>query len=239
MNDTLDYYQLLHVHPDAPAEIIKASYRALMQALKQHPDLGGDHDRAALINQAYATLTDANKRRDYDAKRSRAGQRPLQTGPSGDHAGVTNRAARPARRQRCEFCALPYARPASMGDVIGADALCERCSSPLRPSVKLQTDSAGQRALERYPKRAPVQIWARWDGPEYEALSLDLSLRGMLLETTTELHAAQRIRIACDLCQAVGKVVHLRAIANRWQVGIEFQTLRFLQMRGSFVSTEA
>ena len=45
-----NYYRVLHVQPDAPIEVIKASYRALMGPLRHHPDLGGDHETAALIN---------------------------------------------------------------------------------------------------------------------------------------------------------------------------------------------
>ena len=244
MSDTLDYYQLLHVHPDAPAEIIKASYRALMQALKQHPDLGGDHDRAALINQAYAVLMDAGQRRAYDASRLQktagprddvaARQRPA------PHPGPKRSAARLSqRRWRCEFCAQPHSHCFESGGEQDADALCARCASPLRPSLQVPSDGAGQRALARYPRRAPLQLWARWGEPHSAGLSLDVSLRGMQIETATELIAGQRIRIACELCDAVGKVVHLRANEDHWQVGVEFVTLRFGQSRGSFVSTEA
>jgi len=58
-----NYYRILHIQPDAPVEIIKASYRTLMQKLAQHPDLGGDHWNSALINEAKAVLTDPAERR--------------------------------------------------------------------------------------------------------------------------------------------------------------------------------
>lgn len=51
---------------DAPEEIIRTSYRTLMQRMKMHPDLGGDHWDASPINEAYATLIDADKRAEYD-----------------------------------------------------------------------------------------------------------------------------------------------------------------------------
>ncbi len=57
-----NYYRLLHVQPDAPIEVIKASYRTLMRTPGNHPDLGGDGANAALINEAYAVLSDAGKR---------------------------------------------------------------------------------------------------------------------------------------------------------------------------------
>ena len=64
MDNASDYYQVLRVDREATLEVIRASYRALMQAMKKYPDLGGDHHSAALINEAYATLSDSRKRAD-------------------------------------------------------------------------------------------------------------------------------------------------------------------------------
>lgn len=61
-----NYYRILQVQPDASLEIIKTSYRTLMQKLKLHPDLGGDHWNASLINEAYNTLRNPDKRAEYD-----------------------------------------------------------------------------------------------------------------------------------------------------------------------------
>ena len=54
--DNRNYYDVLHVVRGAPTEIIRSSYRTLMQKLKCHPDLGGDVATAAIINEAYAVL---------------------------------------------------------------------------------------------------------------------------------------------------------------------------------------
>ena len=40
-------YRILHVQPEAPPEVIRASYRTLMSTLRAHPDLGGDPAAAA------------------------------------------------------------------------------------------------------------------------------------------------------------------------------------------------
>lgn len=61
-----NHYRILHVQPDAPLEVIKANYRTLMQKLKLHPDLGGDHWNAACVNAAYAILSDPVRRAAYD-----------------------------------------------------------------------------------------------------------------------------------------------------------------------------
>ena len=64
-----NYYRLLHVQQDAPPEVLRASYRTLMQTLKNHPDLGGDEWKATLINEAHAVLSVAAAREQYDRER--------------------------------------------------------------------------------------------------------------------------------------------------------------------------
>lgn len=53
MRNRRNYYRILHVQPEAPPEIITAAYRTLMGPLRQHPDRGGSHQAAALLNEAY------------------------------------------------------------------------------------------------------------------------------------------------------------------------------------------
>jgi hypothetical protein len=71
----VDYYEVLQVHPRASAEIIKKAYRTLMGEMGGHPDLGGDEERAKLLNEAYAILGDPQLRRGYDEARARAAPR--------------------------------------------------------------------------------------------------------------------------------------------------------------------
>ena len=61
-----NHYRVLHVQPDAPPEVIRSTYRTLMQKLKLHPDLGGDHWTAVHVNAAYAVLSDPVRRAAYD-----------------------------------------------------------------------------------------------------------------------------------------------------------------------------
>jgi len=65
----IDYYEILQVHPRASPEIIKKAYRTLMGEMRAHPDLGGDVERAKLINEAYRVLGDEDLRRAYDRAR--------------------------------------------------------------------------------------------------------------------------------------------------------------------------
>lgn len=68
MKNKRNYYRILHVQPDAPVQLIKMSYRTIMQKLKKHPDLGGDEWDASVINEAYAVLSDKKLRAAYDAR---------------------------------------------------------------------------------------------------------------------------------------------------------------------------
>jgi len=47
-------YAALMLQPGAPPELVQAAYRVL--AKKYHPDAGGDHATATLINNAVATI---------------------------------------------------------------------------------------------------------------------------------------------------------------------------------------
>ncbi|QXD24578.1 DnaJ domain-containing protein [Opitutia bacterium ISCC 51] len=65
-----DYYSILGVLPSAEPAVITAAYKALSKLY--HPDLyqGEDsHDRMAAINKAYDTLSNEEKRTEYDASR--------------------------------------------------------------------------------------------------------------------------------------------------------------------------
>ena len=66
MKNRRNYYRILQVQPDAPFEVIRASYRTLMRELKQHPDLGGSTSEASFINEAYETLSNPDRRAAYD-----------------------------------------------------------------------------------------------------------------------------------------------------------------------------
>ena len=64
----IDYYKILGVSKDIPQDEIKAAYRK--RSKQFHPDLHPDDPKAKakfqLLNEAYAVLSDPNKRKKYD-----------------------------------------------------------------------------------------------------------------------------------------------------------------------------
>jgi molecular chaperone DnaJ len=78
MRGMKDYYEILGVSRDASPEEIKKAFRRL--ALKYHPDRNpGDkeaEEKFKEINEAYACLSDPEKRRQYDQFGTTFGERP-------------------------------------------------------------------------------------------------------------------------------------------------------------------
>ena len=118
-----NYYRILHVQPEAPAQVITASYRTMMSKLRLHPDLGGDTAGVALINEAYAVLSEPAKRAKYDLQL----QRPKTGGHQHSGAAATSAAPKPDVPAVCPFCGA--GAPAE----IHANTRCRRCDSPLAP----------------------------------------------------------------------------------------------------------
>ena len=61
-----DYYRLLQVDPAAHPEIVRVAYRTLLRVLGKHPDVGGADGEASAIIEAYATVSNPERRRAYD-----------------------------------------------------------------------------------------------------------------------------------------------------------------------------
>lgn len=66
--DAVDYYEFLQINPKAQTETIQRVYRFL--AARYHPDNPetGDPEKFLQLNEAYQTLSDPERRADYDEK---------------------------------------------------------------------------------------------------------------------------------------------------------------------------
>lgn len=73
--DTKDYYKILEIMSSADTAEIKKAYKKL--AIKYHPDRNPDDaaaaEKMALLNEAYAVLSNPDKRREYDRLKERFG----------------------------------------------------------------------------------------------------------------------------------------------------------------------
>lgn len=65
MNVQKDFYRLLSISQTATTAEIKSAYYRL--AKECHPDTGGTEETFKQVSEAYNTLSDPNKRREYDA----------------------------------------------------------------------------------------------------------------------------------------------------------------------------
>lgn len=241
---TIDYYEVLHVHPDAPEAVIRASYRALMQKLKMHPDLGGDASAAALINEAYAVLTDTDRRAAYDAARE-AAQSLGRTvdAPDADTAmgDTTTNLVQPRNPlAECVFCVTPHA----FGNAILPDAVCVTCRSPLALAEPRRFEQSDQRAVSRISSKLDVRFYTEWPQPRpHHGITGDVSLNGMRLVSQRPLEAGNVIKLECDVLEAVAVVKNAsrqrRGFSVDCSAGVSFITLRFDRSVGGFVSHKA
>lgn len=81
----MDYYSILGVGKSASPEDIKAAYRKL--AMKHHPDRGGDAKKFQEISEAYETLSDPDKKAQYDHGGARGFRNGFQGNPFNEGFG--------------------------------------------------------------------------------------------------------------------------------------------------------
>ena len=225
MNASPDYYWILHVQPDAPAAIIHMSYRTLLERARAAGQTDAD---IAMLDEAYAVLGDRDRRTAYDVERA-SGVDPFEPRRHEGPEGGTERS--------CLFCGATYA----LERKLERDDECGSCLSPLFPAERHRLEYSGQRMIRRIPKRRAVEVRVTWPQTEpHRGEMRDLSLNGMLFVTTAPLQPNQIVRVDCTELRALGRVAHIEpdSADGGTRTGIEFLTLRFSQVRGSFVSVE-
>jgi curved DNA-binding protein CbpA len=226
MNNRRNYYRILHVQPDAPLAVIKASYRSLLQKLKIHPDLGGDHWNATLVNEAYNTLKDDKKRQHYDKTLLQQVMGEMYIGREPDDIHNIQKI-----RAYCAFCKTPY---------VDFRQTCGDCDSPLT-SDEVEQSSEVRRQIQRMPKSGPVYFFEYWpQAKAYLGELQDLSPEGMCFLTDRPLEVDQILKIDGEACQATAKVAHSTFCVDKlYAVGVLFERVQFNRQQGTFLNTQA
>lgn len=233
-------YRILHVQPEAPLEVIRASYRTLMSTLRVHPDLGGDPEAAARINAAYAVLTDPERRRAYDVSLGRrpgaaaARAQPAKPAPA---AAAAARAADPAAwaaDRSCPFCR--HTLPA----LVARDSRCARCDSPLfRLPVADRGELFGRRRSPRNARPMPATLRLPGQAADHAARLRDLSLSGLCVLSPVAAPERGAMRVLTSGFDAVAVIVGCRRGGEGWLLHGELLTLQLLRQQGVFVSAKA
>lgn len=226
-------YRVLHVQPEAPLEVIKASYRALMSTLRVHPDLGGDHAAAAQLNAAYAILGDPERRAAYD----RSLRRPARGAAAPQAARTVRDPNRWREEHSCPMCGVTFAR------LVGREPRCTGCDSPLTPAPSsglAEAELLGRRHGERYARVQDAQLRLSAQDTAQGVRLKDLSLTGLSLQCRSPMPPGTPFRITAAGFDAVAVVIAQRRQGDAHAVHARLLTLQVLRSpAGHFVSTRA
>ncbi len=228
MKNRRNYYRVLQVQPDAPVEVIRASYKTLMRELRQHPDLGGDLWNAQVLNEAHETLVDAEARQKYDRQLFERYTKKQVYGAADKTPLITI---------FCPFCKRPLARTARAGES------CPSCKSPLSYVRDKVFDAACRRAIPRISRSGKFLYYTTWPQKGKDGEMIDLSKDGMRFRCSERLKDTMLIKISGPLLKGVARVTNLHKIQfegySLFSVGTRFVSVTFKEPRGGFCSSSA
>ncbi len=234
MKNRRNYYRILNVQPDAPSEVIRSSYRTMMQRMGMHPDLGGDQHTAAILNEAYATLMNAANRAAYDKVNLEADwavhtRSSKQAEAPGGQAGTR-------RVVQCVFCAYRFPDV----PLAPAPSACANCCSPLGPPAAMQNEDADRRAVMRLPRNLHLHFYTHWPQPDAQSgRAVDVSPAGMRFQCATSLAEGQVVKIDSPMLSAIARIRGSEKRDHLWEVGSQFVSVSFARVRGSFIEYRA
>ncbi len=224
MRNRRNYYRLLQVQPDAPAEVIHASYRALMLGLKQHPDLGGSNEAASVLNEAHRVLTNPVLRAEYDRELFAHYPRESVSGPPPEPPAVA----------KCPFCGT------ALSEELEPGRHCPTCGSPLRSRQAAELAEMSRRAMARIRRHGRISYWSEWPQEPRRAVMVDLSPAGIRFECSEELACGAVLKVSGAGFEALAEVKYTSPQTGDVRaVGAAFIAVEFENPRGSFLSTSA
>jgi curved DNA-binding protein CbpA len=225
MKNRRNYYRILQVQPDASQAVIHASYKAIMRVLKVHPDLGGTHWNATIVNEAFSVLRDHPRRVAYDRELFERYTKK-----------IWDVDRLPIISYFCPFCKRPFARQAT------ANETCPSCRSPLA-SPHTANHHQEQRAVARLSKAGRIQLYTPWSPTPEVGDLLDLTPQGLRFQCRAKLLPTMTIKISSREFNAVAVVRHSQKIIDHstisYATGVAFLTVQFTQPKGGFHSSSA
>jgi hypothetical protein len=255
-----NHYRMLHVQTDAPPEVIKAAYRALMAI--HHPDVGGEHAKAVMINEAYTILSNPTRRAEYDAlrlirwSRQHTAEHQAATGASagnttangtrhstGAPAGTGSRASgTPPNAPKVHLPGVcPMCQLKRVGTAIARDTRCTRCKAPLA-TIKPGGDPlnpAERRQVPRMTKSDWAILHSKWPSDVIDVRMRDLSIDGLSVYCGAALPVGRTIRVISDAFDVVADIVTCRQVDKVFTLHARLVTAIFATDTGGFVSTTA
>jgi hypothetical protein len=236
MKNRRNYYRILHIQQDAPAAIIKASYRTQMQKLRMHPDLGGDEWNAAVLNEAYQVLSDPQRRKTYDAAlKSGLDRQRSGSGAARQRTSGTRGAQNVRDRSCCAFCGTARS-PSSLS--CGPQD-CPGCNGPTETVRILRNANGSDRSIERMTQHASLVVYTHPECHGLMARLRDLSPAGMQMMLDEPLAEGLLVRIHSVPVTAIARIRFCNRDSTGYHfiAGVEFLTVRFSTRSGTFLST--
>lgn len=200
-----------------------------MREMKLHPDLGGSHWDATLLNEAYETLSDPGRRAEYDRKLF---EHYTKRSPGSEASEKS-----PLITIFCPFCKRPLAREAAPGE------RCATCQSPLQSEPKKAEIRASRRSVRRAAYTEHFSYYTAWPQKAQDGQMLDLSPKGMRFLAQERLRPGAIIKMSSAFLKATARVTNCQEKAagpgKLFAVGVSFLAVTFEAPSGSSFSATA
>jgi curved DNA-binding protein CbpA len=197
-----------------------------MRELKQHPDLGGDHGKASMINEAYEILSDRVRRAEYDKELFQKYTKKI----------LPQKKPFPENRTNRSF---DHNKPPTGDSTAGSNFSVSESFTASHTENKSQ--QSRRRKVKRMKRYEEVRYYSTSHHLDGVAEMLDVSTDGVRFICPQELNEKVTLRLMSPLFRAEVKVITSQKCVlhgkTNYCVGAQFTSVTFNKPRGSFVSS--